>query len=634
MNHRNDVRLRMKSSLAPFVRAGLALAFYVTLVVSREARAQDVVPEPPPAAPETALETPPATPAATPAAEPAAASTEASTAAAPGARPTPSAASDGRSITRVYRCIDTISVARGGELLRARSNQIVVVSRTGDVVTLQLRPSIDKGDLPGNESDPPRGRLVLETGGRDGIQTWELPDASVRLNLKVGESEPVAAEALHVNALRECSTILNQARAINVIAGGGESSYQVRVNVNGRPRLLRARQKNGQLWVDWMLSDIGEINVGTGEVVLPLDFYLDKQEPASGMTIDAHAAMKYSSAILGPEGETTITTNLSFKDRDGLTTYARTCTLRYLRVKPDSIPVAEQPGARQLLAAGEMAGDAGVWSRSSTLALLATQGLAGVCDAGLAAWFSQASADTLAAREAPRHFDTEARRSVALVSKMSPDLAPPTGFLSQDVAGGSRIRICASYGTLELAASQVGAASFGESEATAMAGSFALRWKTSPRVYLGLGVDACSVQSREAAGRYWYHVGLGGRFEYDTRTVKLALAAGPCVLFYNLETVDGNVGADVFGYAVAAELEFKIAGKLWLFGEFGVASDADALTMGTRLYGLRYYSRDSLGIHLGIVDAASLEDTKGTIGTVSELGGGGASVVFGVLARW
>lgn len=505
---------------------------------------------------------------------------------------------------QVYEFTETSSLRReGGQQLQVSSSQGVVVRSRGDVVRIELHPELATAELA-------RGEVVLDSS--QGSQSRRaLPKVVVEFRFRPGNLGAISVDGLRGNALVELAAMLNQPRATLPIRAQEQADYDVQLLAGDKPCILRAHQKNGELWVDWTLSGDGEIRVGSGEIQLPIDFALDGQELPARMKLSSAASMRYSSARPGPELETTVKTKLEFTLARGTLSYERSCTLKPLAVKPQDVPaIGESAGAAFLSGEGFL-GEASRWARSCTLATLGIQQMAGIRDVGLAIWLAQASADFAAGRQFERD------PAAAEARKLSPTFAPPPGLVPESLTGGPLLRAACSVGTRSLDAGHAGTIPFGESVGTAVDASVSVRWRKSERWLWGVGISGMTVQSIETSERFWYMTSLLAKAEYSGKKVNCAIGIGPAVIWYEFENGLNLTGGDIGGLGAELNLEWRLTNRFGLFVDYMYAGDLGTAEATEALAGFRWFARPNLAFQLA-VGSASLVDNEGKLGRVEQ----------------
>jgi hypothetical protein len=437
-------------------------------------------------------------------------------------------------------------------------------------------------------------------------------------------------EGLRSGAEAEVVSVLGQGVPANVLQSGAVTGYELRVSSGKRTSAIRAEQRNGKLWVDWILSGAGTFEVGTRGWQLPIEFALPEQEvhPRTGMTLAADAAMRYSSIRPGPEDETKLVTTIRYSRGGEEYVYRRTCELRPIALEADSEIETWGP-----LPGGGPCGTAASWARTATLATLGVQPLAGVRETGLAMWTAQAGADRVAGQELSRSADDDERGTIKRVAKLTPAVSAPPELVTERLARGVRARVVASMSLPEVESKGPAPSSRAGDSSVVTDFSAALRWKVGERWRIGAGLDGLLVLPLDGRGYglSWSYATVTGRVEYVGRRVKLGLSGGPMWVDYASESPTYTAIGDLGTYVLGLDLEWSIAKKAGLFARARPsATGGSELALGLFQAGMRwYYTRNSaLQLHYTRV---SLEDEMGVGGQIR---GEGSAVGFGVATSW
>jgi hypothetical protein len=182
---------------------------------------------------------------------------------------------------------------------------------------------------------------------------------------------------------------------------------------------------------------------------------------------------------------------------------------------------------------------------------------------------------------------------------------------------------------------QVGPVTFDESRANSTNMSVSMRWKKSEHWLLGFGVVGTTVQSVEAAERYWYHAIVAGRVEYTSTRLDVGVAVGPALIWYQLQTPGGVTGADMMGLGTEIDLELKLGDSFGIFAEMARATDSDIVVSEDVIIGVRLRVKENLTLQIG-TSTVSLSDSEGELGAVEQSDNASASDRYyvGVMARW
>jgi len=556
------------------------------------------------------------------------------------ARETPADETAPPGMQQVYEYVETVTIRGLKTEISLTSNVFVVVTMRGDIIAVELRPDSDPDQPLTRDGDPPRGHVSFASTSGAKAASWPLAPASAEFRFEAGTEGNVSIDGLAGQALLESVAILRQGPMSNSLKADSVSTYDVEIIVDGKPYALRAEQQNGELWVDWMLTGVGEMAVGSGGVQLPVDFTLpERQAGRRGMKLASSARMRYSSVRPGPETETTLTTTLTFPDKDGEATYTRRSELRPVSLRADdTVPPAGRsvPRAVKLLA-GDGGGRGGAWSRAATLATLGTQRLAGVREAGLAMWMAQAAVDTVAGRELGRAADRAARAQVALLEKLTPAIQPPPAFVPESIRPGARLRAVVSA-TSHLIGSANGDTLFEPGKETAAIVpelSMSLRWRKGPRRRTGVGILSAAVGGGETGRHFWNYAAVVGRIEYEGRRFNLGLSAGPGYFQYDFKTGGRVASAGFVAVGAGVDAELMLSKKLGLFGDWRAVGDMVSVAAASILAGARFYMTPeaAIQIHVGGAECMDTEAVGGDISLSSPFDTFGNYGV-GLIVRW
>lgn len=534
--------------------------------------------------------------------------------------------SAGRRVRSVFEYIETLTISGAEGKLTARSNVVVAVTPAADGLKVELRPS--PGRTRTKPDDPAPGKVTLTVG--DGAPT-EVDLEALAITLRFDPASPgnIAVEGLSRSTVMEAVVVLSQGPSANVLKSDAVAAYEIELQSAGAPRVIRAEQRNGKLWVDWTLTGAGTFDVGGKGWELPMKFVLPKQEILpDGMTLAAEAEIRYSSVRPGPENETRLVTTIAAAGEAGEPGCVRTSELR-----PLALNVGEEAALPAEGAPKKLWRKTSSWARTATLVTLGVQRLAGVKETGIAMWLCQVSIDRAAAGGSSPFAEPEARRVLARLEDLSPELSPPPGFEEARARRRMLPKVEVSQNYLDLTCWADGRNETGSSDFADIAAS--VRWRKGRRWKFGAELKGlrASVGTAGPSGTCQYY-GIMGRTEFHSSKWNASVSLGAVLVEYEVDSYLRRCTGEVTAFGVGVEGEWMVKKALGLGVGLDWASKG-GLDISRVKPCLRWYLDPNVAIQAHAVWLSFIDrDVAGGEVLVGDVAISGNGFGMGILVRW
>lgn len=527
----------------------------------------------------------------------------------------------------VYEYIEDVTITGPEGVTRVLCNCIIVLTSAGDTVTLELRPTTTRSKS--RPEDPAPGMVGFRPASGTPA-AWALQPSRLTFRFVPDEDRAVTIAEVPTSDADAVCAVLAQAPGDNDLRSDSQSEYRVHLHRNGKPFALRGEQHNGELVVDWQLSGAGAFVVSSRGWQLPMRFVIPKQEydPAANATIEAEAEMVYASVRAGPEDETKLVVTAE-ATRDGKTfTYLRKCELRPVTLPADE-PVEEWKTPSLVNGYG---GPTAAWARTSTLAALGVQRLAGVRHAGMALWFGQLCLDSTAEYNSTRNVDPSARTARKMISELGAiGSAPvaPASLSSPNDGAGSRLRCAVAWNYASTGTEM-------DSDRDASVGlmtevALGMKWNRGRNWRFGAGLEAFIVDYNTDDPRgFWEWMNLGGRVEYANTRVTVGATASVVYMTYVLDSSSRSATADLQAYGGGIDLEVMLTKSLGAGLRGYYAGDQD-MYVQYHNYFLSWHVRPRVELDFRYT-GYDMIDTEAIGGEVKASGRNG--IGFGLVAKW
>jgi hypothetical protein len=302
-------------------------------------------------------------------------------------------------------------------------------------------------------------------------------------------------------------------------------------------------------------------------------------------------------------------------------TYTRTTTLR-----PISHELKGQTDARPLRLTSAVAGRASELARTATLATLGVQRLAGIRQTGLAMWLGQTCIDQLAARRARRAADVGARRSLSLLAKTSPGIAPPRGVLERAPEFRDRIRCGVVHTWIDLTAQMD---NLTETSGTAMTSvEVSARLNRSKRWMLGIAVDLLELDvSTGGPDSSWTIANFGGRVAYKGKHFSIGTTLSLALLDYHFISPFATSDAVLRSLGASYDVELMFGNELGIGARGYYTGDGELTIQHFQPFvGWHVRPQVRLEFRYSQLDFHDYAAVGGTVGVEGE-GGLGAAII-------